>query len=205
MIDSIYDQTFFHSLEECNSNVVEVLNKIDKIIHGHVGSHPLSLDFTFVKTLSGNNESHGSSQNSAQILDSGNTSSGIKQIGIIQLLLLREKLKPGSFLIIDEPEVNLHPEWQFKFAEILVILAKELDITIYLNSHSPTFIESIDAFCEFYDMEEYVNYYLTQESEIEGKYDFIEVNSNELYKIYDNLGDVYKLIDSLRIRKRLNK
>lgn len=205
LIDSIYDQTFFHSLEECNPNVAEVLNKIDKIIHGHVGSHPLSLDFTFVKIPSGNNENHGSSENPAQILDSGNTSSGIKQIGIIQLLLLKEKLKPGSFLIIDEPEVNLHPEWQFKFAEILVILAKELDITIYLNSHSPTFIESIDAFCEFYDMEEYVNYYLTQESEIEGKYDFIEVNSNELYKIYDNLGDVYKLIDNLRIRKRLNK
>lgn len=86
-------------------------------------------------------------------------------------------------MIIDEPEVNLHPEWQFRFAEILVILAKELDITIYLNSHSPTFIESIDAFSEFYDMEEDIYYYLTRESEIEGKFDFIKVNSNELYKI----------------------
>ena len=205
LIDSIYDQTFLHPIEECDEKILEVLNKIDGVIQGHVGSHPLSLDFTFVRTPKNTDENYESSENPVSVLGSGNTSSGIKQIGIIQLLLSEEKLKPGSFLIIDEPEVNLHPEWQFKFAEILVILAKELDITIYLNSHSPTFIESIDAFCEFYDMQDDINYYLTQESEIDGKYDFIKINSDELYKIYDNLGDVYKLIDNLRIRKRLNR
>ena len=199
LIENIYDQTYFHSIEECDEKIIEVLNKIENIIHGHVGSHPLSLDFTFVNIPSKIDNDMGSSVNPVSVLGTGNTSSGIKQIGIIQLLLLKEKLKQDSFLIIDEPEVNLHPEWQFKFAEILVILAKELNITIYLNSHSPTFIESIDAFSEFYDIEEYVNYYLTQESEIEGKYDFIKVNSNELYKIYDNLGDVFKLIDGRRI------
>ena len=205
LIDSIYDQTFFHSVDECDAKIVEVLKKINEIIEGHVGSHPLSLDFTFVKNPSKVDEDYGSIENPAKVFDSGNVSSGIKQIGIIQLLLSKEMLKQGSFLIIDEPEVNLHPEWQFKFAEILVILAKELDITIYLNSHSPTFIESVDAFCEFYDMDDDISYYLTQESEIDGKYDFTKVNSDELYRIYDNLGDVYKLIDNLRIRKRLNR
>ena len=205
LIDGIYDQTFFHSIDENDAKIIEVLNKIDNIIQGQVGSHPLSLDFTFVKNPSKVDENYGISENPAKVFDSGNVSSGIKQIGIIQLLLSKEKLKQGSFLIIDEPEVNLHPECQFKFAEILVILAKELNITIYLNSHSPTFIESIDAFCEFYDMEEDISYYLTKESEIEGKYDFLKVNSDELYRIYDNLGDVYKLIDNLRIRKRLNR
>lgn len=205
LIENIYDQTYFHSIDDCDEKIVEVLNKIDKIIHGYVGSHPLSLDFTFAHSPSKVDDDYGSEENPVSLFGTGNTSSGIKQIGIIQLLLSKEKLKQGSFLMIDEPEVNLHPKWQFKFAEILVILAKELDITIYLNSHSPTFIESIDAFCEFYDMEDDVNYYLTQESEIEGKYDFINVNSNELYKIYDNLGDVFKLIDDLRIKKRLNE
>lgn len=176
--------------KEINKKIIDVESKINKLINGKFESK--NNRFSFV-TAEGNKS------------NMDNTSSGIKQIGIIQILLANRKLKENCFLIIDEPEVNLHPEWQFKFAEILVILAKELDITIYLNSHSPTFIESIDAFCEFYGMEKYVNYYLTQESEIEGKYDFIEVNSNELYKIYDNLGDVYKLIDNLRIRKRLNK
>ena len=132
-----------------------------------------------------------------------NTSSGIKQIGAIQLLLHNNKLVPGTFLIIDEPEVNLHPEWQFKFAEILVVLAKELDITIYLNSHSPMFIESIDAFTEFYDMQDYVNYYLTVPSHRYVPYNFKKIEQNELYRIYDNLGKPYDLIDQLRLRKRL--
>lgn len=132
-------------------------------------------------------------------------SSGIKQIGTIELLLRNNKLEKDCFLIIDEPEVNLHPTWQFKFAEILVLLAKKLNITVYLNSHSPTFIESIDAFASFYDISDSVNYYLTQESEMDGRYDFIKIDSNELYKIYENLGDVYKLIDQLRIRKRLGQ
>lgn len=108
-------------------------------------------------------------------------------------------------MIIDEPEVNLHPEWQFKFAEILVLLAKELDITIYLNSHSPFFIEAIDAFTEFYDMQDEVNYYLTEESEVEGKYDFTKIPSNKLSKIYENLGNPYDLIDQLRLKKRFGE
>ena len=41
----------------------------------------------------------------------GNTASGIKQIGVVQLLLSNRKLQENSVLIIDEPEVNLHPEW----------------------------------------------------------------------------------------------
>jgi predicted ATPase len=120
-------------------------------------------------------------------------------------LLSSNKLKKGSYLIIDEPEVNLHPEWQFKFAEILVLLAKELDITVYLNSHSPFFIEAIEAFTEFYDMQDDVNYYLTEESEVEGKYNFIRINPDELYRIYDNLGRPYDLIDQLRLRKHLGE
>ena len=52
------------------------------------------------------------------LFDMINTASGIKQVGIIQKLLANFKLKEECFLIIDEPEVNLHPEWQFNLAEI---------------------------------------------------------------------------------------
>ena len=175
------------------------MNKIDGIIGGrykqdfpYFVSDKKNDPLSFIKSLHKNLETSNTT-----------TSSGIKQIGIVQLLLLNDKLKKDGYLIIDEPEVNLHPEWQFKFADILVLLAKELNITIYLNSHSPMFIEAIDAFAEFYDMLEDVNYYLTEESEIEGKYNFKKINSNELYRIYDNLGNAYDLIDQLRLKKHL--
>ena len=170
----------------------EILSKIENIIQGKYLSRDTS--FCFAKSI--NSKIISTSQ-----LDG--TPSGIKQIGIIQLLLLKGKLKNGSYLIIDEPEVNLHPNWQFKFAEILVLLVKELDINLYINSHSPLFIESMDAFIEFYDMQNEVNYYLSEESEKYDKYNFNKVNSDELYKIYDNLGDAYDLIDQLRLKKHL--
>ena len=129
-----------------------------------------------------------------------NISSGIQQISIIQILLENYKLHPGSFLILDEPEVNLHPEWQFKFAEILVLLAKELDITIYLNSHSPMFIEAIEVLTQYYDMEGETNFYLTEKSENKNSYDFAKIEYDELYRIYDNLAKPFDIIEVYRLK-----
>ena len=180
-----------HNLSEENK---EILSKIENIIHGRYLTRDTSYCFTKEK---------GSEIISTAYLN--NTPSGIKQIGIIQLLLSKGKLKNGSYIIIDEPEVNLHPDWQFKLAEILVLLVKELNVTLYINSHSPIFIESMDAFIEFYDMGYEVNYYLSEESEIYDSYNFNKINSDELYKIYDNLGNAYDLIDQLRLRKHMGE
>lgn len=133
-----------------------------------------------------------------------NTASGVKQIGIIQLLLNNRKLKENSFLVIDEPEVNLHPAWQVKFAGVLALLVNNLNVSLYINSHSPVFIEAIDAFSELYDLEEYTKYYLSEKSsEKEGFNKIIAVDSEELYKIYENLGNPYDDIDQIRIKKQL--
>ena len=132
-----------------------------------------------------------------------NTASGVKQIGIIQLLLNNRKLKDNSFLVIDEPEVNLHPAWQVKFAGVLALLVKNLDISLYINSHSPVFIEAIDAFSELYGLQDYTKYYLSEKSnEKEGFNNIISVDSEELYKIYENLGNPYDEIDQIRIKKQ---
>ena len=181
--------------EKCNL----INNAISEIIQGHIYKLPEDLEL-----LDDFNYYYVPNSPIKQQYDV-NVSSGIQQISIIQMLLDKYLLCPGSFLIIDEPEVNLHPEWQFKFAEILVLLTKELDITLYLNSHSPMFIESIDAFCEYYDMEDYINYYLTEESGNEGKYNFTKIESDELYKLYSNLGNPYHLIDQLRLKKQLGE
>ncbi len=197
LIGDIYGDTYVYDLNEEFKNIMD---KIEKIIKGRYDQeYPIFVTdkqndaMSFIKSYKKNLETYNTS-----------TPSGIKQIGIIQLLLLNNKLKKGSYLIIDEPEVNLHPEWQFKFAEILVLLAKELDITIYLNSHSPMFIEAIDAFTEYYDISDDINYYLTEFDGVE-KYNFKKIESYELYKIYNNLGNAYDLIDQLRLKKHLGE
>ena len=216
LINSLTDKRnskYMLSFHESNDENEGVINKIHKIINGSISSENIvdtyrysrsniqqeAKDFKYLVV-----EKETDVEVITKHIGSGNTASGIKQIGIIQMLILNNKLKNDSFLIIDEPEVNLHPEWQFKFAEILVMLVKELNITIYLNSHSPMFIEAIDAFTEFYDMQKDVNYYLSEFDDGD-KYNFTKIESDELYKIYDNLGDAYDLIDQLRLEKHLGE
>ena len=127
-----------------------------------------------------------------------NTSSGVKQVAIIQTLLNNKELEPNSFLIMDEPEVNLHPEWQIKFAKILVLLVKELDLSIYIASHSPFFIEAIELYSQYYDLIDDSYFYLTQKAE-GYQYDIIPVDSNNLEAIYRNLGQPYDILDKIKM------
>ena len=127
-----------------------------------------------------------------------NTSSGVKQVAIIQTLLNNNELEPNSFLIMDEPEVNLHPEWQIKFAKILVLLVKELDLSIYIASHSPFFIEAIELYSQYYDLIDDSYFYLTQKAE-GYQYDIVSVDSNNLEAIYRNLGQPYDILDEIKM------
>ena len=130
-----------------------------------------------------------------------NTASGIKQIGVIQLLLSNRKLKEDSFLIIDEPEVNLHPKWQFKLAEILTLLVCELNIKIYINSHCPLFIEAMEVFTKKYGLDEDTNYYMSEKSDNPDAYDIVgKYDLDNLYELYENLAEPYNLIDSIDLK-----
>ena len=104
---------------------------------------------------------------------------------------------------MDEPEVNLHPEWQFKLANILTLISKKLDVSIYINTHSPLFIEAIYTFSDYYDVSDDTTYHLAEKSEKTGKYNVNEVKSNHLSKIYDELGQPYFDMDVLRLEKEL--
>lgn len=168
----------------------EILSKIEDVLKGQYRDY--DVDFGFNKKSSG----HVSYTNT--------TPSGIKQIGVIQILLSKGKLGNGSFLIIDEPEVNLHPEWQFKFAQILVLLAKELDITIYLNSHSPMFIEAIEVLAQYYDLGDETNFYLAKKSD-EDKFNFIKLDYDDLFKLYDNLAKPFDIIEVYRLKNEYKK
>ena len=99
---------------------------------------------------------------------------------------------------MDEPEVNLHPEWQIKFAKILVLLVKELDLSIYIASHSPFFIESIELYSQYYDLIDESFFYLTQKAE-GYQYDIVSVDSNNLEAIYRNLGEPYDILDEIKM------
>ena len=132
-----------------------------------------------------------------------NTASGVKQLGIIQMLLSNRKLTEHSFLIMDEPEVNLHPEWQVEFAEIIVLMIKELNISIFINTHSPQFIEALEVYSAKYELSDETTFYLSKESE-SGKFDFKEILRDDLVILYNNLGNPYNTINKIRAENMRN-
>ena len=84
-------------------------------------------------------------------------------------------------------------------AEILVLLAKELDIRLYINSHSPFLIEALSLYSKYYGLLDETRFFLSEESDEEGKYVFVPIAINQLKRIYDNLGSSYDILDELKL------
>ena len=167
-----------------NDKIIHLEESINKILNGYFVYE--KGEFNFIS----------SSNVKSQIY---NTASGIKQIGIIQLLLANRQLKDNCVLIIDEPEVNLHPEWQMKFAEILTLIASRLNVSIYINTHSPLFVEAVNTFADYYDLSDETTYHLAERKG--DLYDIHEIPEDNLSKLYDNLGRPYLKLDMLKIQK----
>jgi len=93
-----------------------------------------------------------------------NTSTGIKQFGIFQVLSQNNYLNENTVLVLDEPEVHLHPKWQLEMAEVIVELVKN-GVKIVVNSHSPYMIDALKYYADKSKVNN--NFYLAQKSEDE--------------------------------------
>lgn len=129
--------------------IVDELNKIVSVIHGEIDMKDRSLVFKDLDVPGSNDVSL------------RNIASGVKSIAVIIRGFRNDTIHPGDILIVDEPESNLHPEWQLSFAKFLVLLHARLDMRILLNTHSPYFLKAIQIYsdtleqgdkCAFYNM-----------------------------------------------------
>lgn len=75
------------------------------------------------------------------------TALGVTNIGLISLLLERGVISRGSYVFIDEPEVNLHPYWQKIMIETLFELSLN-GISVVLASHSIDMMKCIENIME---------------------------------------------------------
>ena len=77
-----------------------------------------------------------------------NLSAGLKSFVLLKLLLEKGILKEKDVLILDEPEIHLHPEWQLVYAEMIVLLQKKFDLSIVVTTHSRDFLEAIELYAK---------------------------------------------------------
>lgn len=75
------------------------------------------------------------------------TALGVTNLGLISLLLERGVISSGSYLFIDEPEVNLHPYWQKIMIETLFKLSVN-GISVVIASHSIDMMKCIENIME---------------------------------------------------------
>lgn len=111
-----------------------------------------------------------------------NLSAGLKSFVILKMLLEKGSLQQKDVLILDEPEIHLHPEWQIAYAELIVLLQKHFDLEIVITTHSPYFLDAIDLFSIKHKINSKVNYYLSS----------IDENQVTFEKVTDNIDAIYK-------------
>ncbi len=131
-------------------------------------------------------------KDSSKTLDIRSLSAGLKNFVVLKTLLEKGILSEKGILILDEPEVNLHPEWQLIFAEIIVLIHKEFNMHILINTHSPYFLEAIEVYTEKYNISK-CNYYLAENiSENESEIKDV-TGSTEL--IYEKLSQPFQKLE----------
>ncbi|MCB4758029.1 MAG: AAA family ATPase [Sulfurovum sp.] len=189
---SFYDDDLFDIEDLLNSSIdiKGLLNRLSEIIGGKIKYLKKEKDFKYITS---DGKTYGSI----------NTATGIKSFGIIQMLLKSGLINERSLLVLDEPEVHLHPKWQIKYAELIVELAKN-NITILVTSHSPYMIEALKRYSEVEEIEDRTNFYLAEGGVIDKVEDS---NALTLEKIFEKLSepfDVFEEMDSQRMENFIN-
>lgn len=127
------------------------LDKIVTVIHGQIEKEDRNIRFK--------------DQDSGDMISIRNVASGVKSMAVLIRGLRNGMIGPGSMLIIDEPETNLHPEWQVKFAEFLILLNAKFGIRSLLNTHSPYFLKAIKVYADLLGIQDKCSYYMMKPDE----------------------------------------
>lgn len=113
-----------------------------------------------------------------------NLSTGLKAFIILKILLEQGILKEKDVLILDEPEIHLHPKWQMQYAQIIVLLQKLFDLSIIVTTHSADFLAAIEYYAKKHKNIDRCKFYLAKN---ENNFNtFIDVTS-KTEKIYKQM------------------
>ncbi|MBE0357904.1 AAA family ATPase [Pseudoalteromonas aliena] len=124
---------------------------------------------------------------------SSNVASGIKNLGVFDMLVHGGHINNKTLTIIDEPEVNLHPDWQVKYAKSIALLA-QTGANIIVTTHSPYIIEALHLYSEKFEISP--SFYQT--NKVPNGVEFDDV-TDELSKVIDKLSrpleDLHREVD----------
>ena len=167
-VENIEDTNVQHwaELDSLLKNKGESINrksKISDIIKDEIISGETNYD--------SKNENFIYKRNDEFSIDLLSCATGLKSFSLLQILFNNGFLDNKTLLILDEPEVHLHPEWIVQYARLVVMLHKEFKVNFLIGSHSPDMVSAIKYISkkEFEKDNDSVNFYIAQEHD---KYSF---------------------------------
>ncbi|MCI9210005.1 MAG: ATP-binding protein [Eubacterium sp.] len=143
------DEIIYEQYQETESNLNMLEDIFQEVMHGKLISELGILKYK---------EEH--MDDTIQIK---NVASGMKIFLLLYRLIENGSLKENSWILIDEPESNLHPDWHLKLAEILILLKIKMNIRIILSSHSPYFMRALEVKMADYGILDCGTFYLMEE------------------------------------------
>ncbi len=196
MIDGKHNQQLIRDL--IRTDELEQMNFFDEVILDTTINEIFSTVLDGILSTNGREFNYlGNNMNTAIQLE--NISSGLKSFSILYLLVKKNLLNNCEFLILDEPETNLHPEWQLKLAHLIILISERFPIKILIASHSPYFIEALELYSIKYNKENSVKYYTSENTDL-GMVNIKSVDNDlsEIYnKLYEPLGELEQLRNEL--------
>lgn len=142
-----------------NKQNIRLLYRISEILNGKINVSD---------SLLGNKEMYYERKDGKLLLPLDKIATGMKSFAYLFQLIKNGYLDDKTVLMIDEPEVHLHPQWIVVFARLLILIRKSLGVKIVLASHNPDFVAAIKAIAKKEEILAETNFYLAQSVDDDG-------------------------------------
>lgn len=173
----------FLNLEKASEEIREVIDKLTDVMGGRAEFfQKVGLEFK--------------DKNIKEPIHAVNVSTGLKSIALLEYALRIGAVKRGDILVLDEPEINLHPEWQKEYAQALVLLQKTFDLKLIVTTHSPYFIRSIECFSDLNDIMDCLNVYKIVQTN-EKNAENLSYSEYGMTELYDDLSAPLEELEDL--------
>ena len=135
----------------------------------------------------------GSKSNLSEPILASNASAGGKATMLLRYLFEEHMLRSGDFLILDEPEIHLHPQLQIAYARYIVGAAQKIGVRVLLTTHSPYFLQALITYSQLFGFKQQLSVYSAQSQTNQSI--IVEEDNKGIARIFENMAQPFLTLE----------